>query len=790
MVENVKINSMNSKQKIYCSLDIETTGFDPLKEEILEVGFVMFEAVRGKLEITEEWTQVFKPSKPVSAQIFGLTGISQEELDKAPQFGEFKEFLQEKIGACCIVGHNVIFDIKFLESQGIKFSGPVVDTLELVQWLLPTHHSYNLENLMHTFGIKHPNAHRALADSKAALEVLEKLLQKYAGFPEDLKEEIQKLIEPCNFSWQSLLLAEASAPKTEKKENKTKKTKNEKTKFVFNNETVYDLPPSDNPVEAAAKRLQGSSQKVLLVVPKIQQVMELWKEFGWQPVFSGEMLFNEKKFEAILKKSDLSTEQVRFLLKILVWKYTNWQQAVILDLNLSFSGGQFRELISGDDLREFSKPAVVCTDQATFGLLSSLGLYQNRLAVIVGLNEFETAVSNNISTKVSWGYLGYLLRSFYNPETGSGNLEFKDLVTQALSDTDLFFGLVNALLQSEPPGFLSVAVNEQSEYRPEMQKVKQAAESYGAKMAQVNLFLKSKEIEASLKNLQEFFTDSPNRVRWIELAEKRCVFFNTPLEITGLVKKQLSNFKGVAFIDDLGADKLKNYFIQRLGLESFSQEFLPANASPKMPLLQTDLFSSLIKKNHNVKYYPQAKALPPGELLKILSDKALPAAVLFGSSLQVRQFYEDNYQQLKSRGSVLAQTSSGGGNKILRNFSINTKSILLATDKFIIKQMDNTQKQASSSVEQLPVKTLVLCHIPFEQFTHPYQEALSARFTNPFEEYSLPRALYNFHLLFKFFNTPQLEQVYIFEPKLAKPYWKAFEDYLTKIPRLEKIIVK
>ena len=133
-------------QKIYCSLDIETSGFDPLKDEILEVGFVYFEIEDSELKITEEWTQVFKPSKEVPSKILGLTGITQSELDDAPSFAEHKTFIQEKLKNAVIVGHNVIFDIKFLQAAGITFSGEIIDTLDLVQFILPTHHSYNLEN--------------------------------------------------------------------------------------------------------------------------------------------------------------------------------------------------------------------------------------------------------------------------------------------------------------------------------------------------------------------------------------------------------------------------------------------------------------------------------------------------------------------------------------------------------------------------------------------------------------------------------------------------------------------
>jgi ATP-dependent DNA helicase DinG len=173
--------------RVYCSLDIETSGFDPLKNEVLEIGFVFFEAAKAGFKITDEYTRVFKPNGKVEANILGLTGISQDELDSAEPFSEHKSDLQKKLRDAVIVGHNIAFDIKFLESTGLKFSGNVIDTLDLVQWILPTHHSYNLENLMHTFGISHKEAHRALADSKATLKLLEKLLQVYSGFPNQTK---------------------------------------------------------------------------------------------------------------------------------------------------------------------------------------------------------------------------------------------------------------------------------------------------------------------------------------------------------------------------------------------------------------------------------------------------------------------------------------------------------------------------------------------------------------------------------------------------------------------------
>jgi hypothetical protein len=166
-----------------------------------------------------------------------------------------------------------------------------------------------------------------------------------------------------------------------------------------------------------------------------------------------------------------------------------------------------------------------------------------------------------------------------------------------------------------------------------------------------------------------------------------------------------------------------------------------------------------------------------------LGTSALPAALLFGTTSQVKDFYNKNFIKLKEQASVLAQNSSGGSNKLLRNFEINPNSLLIATDKFIIKNLSSGNGYVG--IEQLPVKTLVLCHLPFEQFTHPYQEALAAKYSNSFEDFALPRAIYNFHSILKFFNTENLANVYIWDSKLAKGYAKVFEEYVSQIPGVE-----
>ncbi len=782
---------MSKEKPIFCSLDIETSGFDPLTCEVLEVGFAFFSVGKNGVEILEEWTQVFKPTKPVPANILGLTGITQKELDEAPDFKEFKEFLQEKLGPAVIVGHNIVFDTTFLEHYGIKFSGKIIDTLDLVQVFLPTHHSYNLENLMHTFQVSHKDAHRALADSKAVLVVLEKLLRLFNSYPKELVGQVRDIAKDSGLLWAEFLDPVLSPLSLREEEKQTEKYNENlfagidlKAGTVFNLALGANLPENLVGYLSSAKR----KEKYLLVVPKIQHVLTLWKQGMAGAQFPPDLLFNEKKFSAFCKKKDKSIDEIKFLLKILVWKYTNWQTKSTIDLNLSFFGGQFRQLISGDVLKENNEEKIVCVDMETFFAVSRAAFYKDREIVIFDLNSFEQQTGANISTKVSWSYASYLLKSIYNPELASGNISLKSQITDCLAASDLFFGLVHALLQEGRDGFQYVTVTAGLEYSQNFQKISQAAKNYCDKLLECNKKIKSEDLARMAENLQNFFAAQDNRVRWIELAENRCVFFSSPIDITQLVSSVLANYKKILFFDSLGTEKVLKYFITRLGLQKFKIVNLPLSQPKLKPgkMKQGDLFRETarqneeLEKSNGIKCFYVPKALEAESVMKVLAEKnALPAAVLFGSIMQLKAFYDQNYLSLKQSASLLVQSSTGGSNKIFRNFSINKNSLLLATDKFILR---NTSGSGNSNpVEKLPVKTLVIGRLPFEQYTHPYLQAVSQKFENGFDEFSLPKAIYNFHCLIKFFLTPELEKIYVIDPKLSKEYAKYFKDYLLHI---------
>jgi DNA polymerase-3 subunit epsilon/ATP-dependent DNA helicase DinG len=177
------------------AIDIETTGLDPQKDAIIEIAAVRFSGRR----VEAEWNHLINPNRPIPPLITQLTGINNEMVRNAPPIRAVVQELADFVGDDPVVGHNVRFDISFLQKQNIlRFNRPV-DTYELAAIVLPGNSRYNLGTLGKTLGIMIPNSHRALDDARLAHAVLIGLYQKVLDLPIELLAEIVRLSEPLEW---------------------------------------------------------------------------------------------------------------------------------------------------------------------------------------------------------------------------------------------------------------------------------------------------------------------------------------------------------------------------------------------------------------------------------------------------------------------------------------------------------------------------------------------------------------------------------------------------------------
>ncbi len=173
------------------AIDIETTGLDAQKDAIIEIAAVRFNGRR----VEAEWSKLINPGRPIPRLITQLTGITDEMVRHAPPINAVIQELSDFIGNDPVLGHNVRFDLSFLQKQRILMFNKVVDTYELAAIALPGNSRYKLGTLGLTLGILIPNSHRALDDARLTQAVYHSLSQKLLELPIEILAEIVHMAE-------------------------------------------------------------------------------------------------------------------------------------------------------------------------------------------------------------------------------------------------------------------------------------------------------------------------------------------------------------------------------------------------------------------------------------------------------------------------------------------------------------------------------------------------------------------------------------------------------------------
>ena len=181
---------------VYVALDLETTGLDPDKDVIIEVGAVKF---RGD-EKLGELGQLINPGRHIPHHIQEFTGISDDMVKHEPPLPVVLPHLQRFVGNCPIVGHNVSFDLGFMSRQGMFRDNPYIDTFELANILLPHAGRYSLEKLSQTLGIGVESHHRALDDARAVYQLFGALLDQARRLDLSLIRAVNRMAAQSNWS--------------------------------------------------------------------------------------------------------------------------------------------------------------------------------------------------------------------------------------------------------------------------------------------------------------------------------------------------------------------------------------------------------------------------------------------------------------------------------------------------------------------------------------------------------------------------------------------------------------
>lgn len=161
------------------ALDLETTGLDSKMERILEIGAVRIRDGREEAS----FSRLVNPGREIPDAVRELTGITGEMTAACPPVEEVLPEFLEFCGELPILGHNVLFDYRFLKraavNQGFSFERKGFDTLALCRKFMPEGEKKNLAAACRYYGVEMGTSHRALDDARAALGLYGRLAELY-----------------------------------------------------------------------------------------------------------------------------------------------------------------------------------------------------------------------------------------------------------------------------------------------------------------------------------------------------------------------------------------------------------------------------------------------------------------------------------------------------------------------------------------------------------------------------------------------------------------------------------
>ncbi|MGA7732728.1 MAG: helicase C-terminal domain-containing protein [Chloroflexia bacterium] len=179
--------------RTYIALDLEATGMQPDRDEVIEIGAVKFRDG----QVVDRWESFVRPNQPIPYKVTQLTGIKAGDVARAPSIQSVAPGFLKFVADLPIIGQSVELDLAMLARGGIKLRNVSWDTFELATLLVPEAAVYNLRAVAEKLGVKvdTKRAHRAVADAELTMLVFMALRERIEDIPLEVLAEIGKATE-------------------------------------------------------------------------------------------------------------------------------------------------------------------------------------------------------------------------------------------------------------------------------------------------------------------------------------------------------------------------------------------------------------------------------------------------------------------------------------------------------------------------------------------------------------------------------------------------------------------
>lgn len=794
----------------FISLDLETTGFNPFKDEIIEVAAVKFDYKK----IHDQFTSLTNPGIPITLMISRLTGIKNSDLKNAPKFDailpQFKEFIQDYP----IIGHNISFDLNFLAAKGLDLPNFQLDTCDLARVLLPNLESYSLEILSKILKLPQLSKHRALDDCLVARDLFLHLSKTISEIPRPTLKTIQKVTSKSKWPLKDLFVSPPPRSRTQT----TTDQKDQLSLFQTASPSQTTPTRSTTPKNSAlsktlSTKLQENSPALLecdQYSPEdwIKPTLEFAEKEKTQllivspsPVMLRSEASRSMRSEASLPVSLHSPEQYlcqnqleKFLNQD---RFTNAEITLIIKLLLNLKNTQTGEksefsLFQEEYLAWLNVAAheIACEKCSPEKCFFQKALQQTQKSPLIHISPHfffhgprklippvKTVIFDQCQKLIDQKL--YLFTQVHSLEKIQATLNHLPLESLS-SRVEILFGLIGIFLEkhrAQDDFFPSVTLDDYRQKSAEWQKVHQTAQN----IIQIEKeYLKTLPTDspihenlAPLLELMQNLTTPHHQILWITANQKQQILIKTiPQNLEEVIQEKINQItKNPLFIGP--ALSLENqdftFTKEALGLpEDFLAETIPSprtiKHTTKTPLHYiTNLPDPATEQNFQttVKILEKTIQKLKGQTFILCQNhKAMESF-----HLKLLPLFEPE------KNTLLSQNISGGQGKIISHYLDKpTQSVVLGNLHLFQRLLETCPKKS------LPT-TLILHRLPFESFNHPYLNYKLKTLDNAFTAYTIPRAILKLNqILLEFLSAqPKPKQIILLDSRVeTKEYGRSF----------------
>ncbi len=190
------VNEAALRDLTFVVFDSETTGLDPQKDDVVQLGAVRI--VNGRIIASETFEALVNPGRPIPVQSTKVHGISDAMVADAPDFATVCARFQSYVRDAVLVAHNAPFDMAFLNRDGRAFDNAVMDTVHLSAIVFGGSAVHTLDALCERLDIAIPDdlRHTALGDAMVTARAFAAMLpileaRGYRTFAQVRKEALK-----------------------------------------------------------------------------------------------------------------------------------------------------------------------------------------------------------------------------------------------------------------------------------------------------------------------------------------------------------------------------------------------------------------------------------------------------------------------------------------------------------------------------------------------------------------------------------------------------------------------